>query len=279
MQFEVPQFIDIEDRIFGPLTWRQFLYLGGGIGMGVVLFFTTSIIIFLLIGLPLAVLAGALAFYPVNNRPFSFFLEAIFNYLGSSKLYLWRKKDEIVHRNMFTPNSVNKQPPELIQNEIVAQTASLKEAEKALLAATKAHTESKKVLADERVIAEAQIKYGSVIKFRDDQKADAELFSNPAVKRGVGVAAGLATAGALTAAGMAGGAVLIPAGAIALLTHELIRSVGEMNQKGAQAITSVYGANGVAKDKKNKKKQELSLLAEAQKDAGLTEEAKPGPTA
>ena len=167
----------------------------------------------------------------------------------------------------------------LIQNEIVAQTASLKEAEKALLAATKAHTESKKVLADERVIAEAQIKYGSVIKFRDDQKADAELFSNPAVKRGVGVAAGLATAGALTAAGMAGGAVLIPAGAIALLTHELIRSVGEMNQKGAQAITSVYGANGVAKDKKNKKKQELSLLAEAQKDAGLTEEAKPGPTA
>ena len=118
MQFEVPQFIDIEDRIFGPLTWRQFLYLGGGIGMGVVLYFTTSIIIFLLIGLPLAVLAGALAFYPVNNRPFSFFLEAIFNYLGSSKLYLWRKKDEIVHRNMFTPNSVNKQPPELIQQSV-----------------------------------------------------------------------------------------------------------------------------------------------------------------
>ena len=118
MQFEVPQFIDIEDKIFGPLTWRQFLYLGGGVGMGVVLFFTTSIFIFLLIGLPLAVLAGALAFYPVNNRPFSFFLEAIFNYLGSSKLYLWRKKDEVVHRNMFIPNSVNKQAPEIIQQSV-----------------------------------------------------------------------------------------------------------------------------------------------------------------
>ncbi|MBP9836436.1 MAG: PrgI family protein [Candidatus Pacebacteria bacterium] len=112
MQFEVPQFIDIEDKIFGPLTWRQFLYLGGGIGMGVVLFFIAPFIVFLLIGLPLAILAGALAFYPVNNRPFSFFLEAIFNYLGSSKLYLWRKKNEIVHRNMFIPNSIDRQTPE-----------------------------------------------------------------------------------------------------------------------------------------------------------------------
>ena len=118
MQFEVPQFIDIEDKIFGPLTWPQFLYLGGGIGMGVVLFFIAPFIVFLLIGLPLAILAGALAFYPVNNRPFSFFLEAIFNYLGSSKLYLWRKKNEIIHRNMFIPNSIDKQTPEIDKQSV-----------------------------------------------------------------------------------------------------------------------------------------------------------------
>ncbi len=97
MRFEVPQFIDIEDKIFGPLTWRQFLYLGGGIGMGVVLFLTAHILVFLFIGLPLAVAAGALAFFPVNNRPFIFFLESIFNYLMSSKLYLWRHKQDEVH--------------------------------------------------------------------------------------------------------------------------------------------------------------------------------------
>ena len=106
MRFEVPQFIDIEDKIFGPLTWKQFLYLGGGVGMGVVLFFINKIV-FLFIGLPLAILAGALAFYPVNNRPFSFFLEAIFNYLKGSKLYLWRQKDEYIHKNLFTPNITN----------------------------------------------------------------------------------------------------------------------------------------------------------------------------
>lgn len=98
MRYEVPQFIEIEDKIFGPLTWRQFLYLSGGVGIGVVLFLTAPFFIFFLFGLPLAVLAFALAFYPVNNRPFSFFLEAIFNYASSQRLYLWRQQREIIHQ-------------------------------------------------------------------------------------------------------------------------------------------------------------------------------------
>ena len=106
MRFEVPQFIEIEDKIFGPLTWRQFLYLGGGAGMGVVLFFVAPFIIFLIFGLPLALLAGALAFYPVNNRPFSFFLEAIIGYLKRQKLYLWKRKTQSVHQYQFTPSEI-----------------------------------------------------------------------------------------------------------------------------------------------------------------------------
>ena len=103
MRFEVPQFIEIEDKIFGPLTWRQFLYLGGGAGMGAVLFFTTPFVIFLILGLPLSLLAGALAFYPVNNRPFSYFLEAVVNYLRGHKLYLWKRKEAAIHKYSFTP--------------------------------------------------------------------------------------------------------------------------------------------------------------------------------
>lgn len=110
MRFEVPQFIEIEDKIFGPLTWRQFLYLGGGVGMGAVLFFTTPFIIFLIFGLPLASLAGALAFYPVNNRPFSFFLEAIIGYLKRQKLYLWKRKSQGVHKYQFTPSQIPNDP-------------------------------------------------------------------------------------------------------------------------------------------------------------------------
>ena len=99
MRFEVPQFIEIEDKIFGPLSWRQFLYLGGGLGLAAVLFFTGNLFLFVLFGIPAGALAGALAFYPVNNRPFSYFLEAIFNYVTGKRLYLWRQKKDIVYRN------------------------------------------------------------------------------------------------------------------------------------------------------------------------------------
>jgi len=98
MRFEVPQFIEIEDRIFGPFTWRQFLYLGGGVGMGVVLFLTTPFFVFIITGLPLAGIALALAFFPINNRPFSYFLEAIFNYLSRHKFYRWGRSGAVVYR-------------------------------------------------------------------------------------------------------------------------------------------------------------------------------------
>lgn len=99
MRFEVPQFIEIEDKIFGPLTWRQFLYLGGGVGMAVVMFFMLPLIFFIIFGIPLALLAGALSFYPVNNRPFSYFLESVINYVSGPKLYLWRKKEGFVYHD------------------------------------------------------------------------------------------------------------------------------------------------------------------------------------
>jgi hypothetical protein len=97
MQFEVPQFIEVEDKIFGPLTWRQFVYLGGGVGMAVVLFFMAPFIVFAIFGIPLALLAFALAFYPVNNRPFSYFLEAFVSYVTRPRRYHWRKEQTYIH--------------------------------------------------------------------------------------------------------------------------------------------------------------------------------------
>ena len=110
MQFEVPQFIEVEDKIFGPLTWRQFVYLSGGIGMAVVMFFFLPFILFALFGIPLALLAGALAFYPVNNRPFSYFLEGVVNFVFRPKRYLWRKEQAFVYhageeQSAYSPSS------------------------------------------------------------------------------------------------------------------------------------------------------------------------------
>lgn len=91
MRFEVPQFIDVEDKIFGPVTAKQFVFLSGGVGMAIVLFITTNFFIFAIFGLPLGGLAILFAFYKINNRPFSIFAESFLQYMGRNKLYLWRK--------------------------------------------------------------------------------------------------------------------------------------------------------------------------------------------
>jgi hypothetical protein len=91
MQFKVPQFLDIEDKIFGPFTFRQFIYLAGGAGLCFVLYrllgFLLAIIPILLIG----GLAAALTFYRPNNKPFINMLEAGFKYFTQNKLYIWEK--------------------------------------------------------------------------------------------------------------------------------------------------------------------------------------------
>ena len=97
MRFEVPQFIEVEDKIFGPFTWRQFIYLMGGGGIAGVLFITAPTFVFLFFGLPVGALAVLLAFYPVNNRPFSIYLESVLRYMSGTKLYLWRKQNYNVY--------------------------------------------------------------------------------------------------------------------------------------------------------------------------------------
>lgn len=89
MQFQVPQFIEVEDKIFGPLTFKQFVYLFGGAGMSYLLFRVLPI--FLSAPLIAAVmgLAVALSFATMNGRPFILAMEHAFYYLLRGKLYLW----------------------------------------------------------------------------------------------------------------------------------------------------------------------------------------------
>lgn len=105
MRFEVPQFIEIEDKIFGPLTWKQFVYIAGGGGLAAALFFFTPFIVFALLGIPIAGITFLLSFYPVNNRPFSVFLESMVGYLRGNKIYFWRKRGTGVYHGAQTENS------------------------------------------------------------------------------------------------------------------------------------------------------------------------------
>ena len=101
MRHKVPQFIDIEDKIFGPLSFRQAIYIAGSVGGGFAIFvglekfvpILPTIVRFSLAVFPLA-LGGALAFLKVNKRPFVHFLESFFIYTFKPKRYVWKKKEK-----------------------------------------------------------------------------------------------------------------------------------------------------------------------------------------
>lgn len=98
MRFEVPQFIEIEDKIFGPLTWRQFLYVAGSGGFAVITLLIHPLVL-VVVGIPIAILGAALAFYPVNNRPFVDFLRSMTMYYKGTKEYHWKQSGEGVYRD------------------------------------------------------------------------------------------------------------------------------------------------------------------------------------
>jgi len=95
MQFQVPQFIEEEDKIFANyLSFKQFVYLAGGAGISFVAYYFIGSILFAIpVIVPVMILAFMLAFFKHNNRPFVFLLESLFYFILSDKLYIWKKED------------------------------------------------------------------------------------------------------------------------------------------------------------------------------------------
>ncbi len=94
MKYQVPQFIEVEDKIFGPLTFKQFIFIVGGAGVCFIAYKMLSTFWAALIIVPAGGLSIALAFYRPNNRPFIDTIEAAFNFVRTSKLYIWKKEDK-----------------------------------------------------------------------------------------------------------------------------------------------------------------------------------------
>ncbi len=88
-QYQVPQFIDIEDRIIGPLTLKQFLYLAAAGALLFILWFLLNFFVWVIFAIPIAAAAAAFAFLKVNDRPFIYFFLAALSYFLKPRLYVW----------------------------------------------------------------------------------------------------------------------------------------------------------------------------------------------
>ncbi len=88
-QFTVPQFIDVEDKIIGPVTTRQFIIILAGavlIGISYKIF---DFSLFVVVGVVILIIFGAIAFVRINGRPFHYFLLNFLQTLKRPGLRVW----------------------------------------------------------------------------------------------------------------------------------------------------------------------------------------------
>jgi hypothetical protein len=96
LQFKVPQDINLEDKIVGPLTIVQFIYLLSG-GIICYLIFNAlkgRVLLAIVIMAPIAIFALALAFFKVQDQPLIHFVKAGLIFWSSPKTRLWKRQGE-----------------------------------------------------------------------------------------------------------------------------------------------------------------------------------------
>lgn len=95
--FFVPQFIDVESKILGPISVRQFsiiIVCGGLIYVGFKLF---SFFPFLLFAVIVGFLGGSLAFGKVNGQMMHYFLLNVIQTLKRPNLRVWKRSIILEH--------------------------------------------------------------------------------------------------------------------------------------------------------------------------------------
>jgi len=100
-QFVVPQFIDVEDKIIGPITTRQFLII---MGTALILFIIYKIFVFayfVIIGIPIVGVAATFAFARVNGAPFHLFFLNILQTSRRPKTRVWYKDNNETELRVF----------------------------------------------------------------------------------------------------------------------------------------------------------------------------------
>ena len=104
-QITVPQFLDVEDKIIGPITVRQFIEMLIG-GIIIFIFYKSfDFSLFLVSGLLIFALTMIFAFAKINGQPFHNFLLNFIATLKNPKLKIWKKvvSDEAIKASLKKP--------------------------------------------------------------------------------------------------------------------------------------------------------------------------------
>lgn len=91
-QYVVPQFIEVEAKVFGPITARQFIICIIGGGFIFLAYKLADFTLFILEGLIIFIITGFFAFVKINGRPFHYFLLNLIQTFQRPSLRVWQKE-------------------------------------------------------------------------------------------------------------------------------------------------------------------------------------------
>lgn len=125
-QFLVPQFIDVEDKVIGPITVRQFIIM---LVVGLLIFITYKLAdftLFLFLGITEFAVGGTLAFLRINGQPFHFFLLNVLETWRSPHRRVWNKTLKDVELRVYMAETPPP-PPEVHVHKQMISRSRLKE--------------------------------------------------------------------------------------------------------------------------------------------------------
>ena len=108
--YKVPQDVEADDKLIGPFSFRQFIYLiAVALGVALAYFMSRIFIGLVLIPLPFIIFFGALALPLRKDQPMEIYLAAVVRFFFKPRLRLWQPEGQVNLVTIIAPHVVEKQ--------------------------------------------------------------------------------------------------------------------------------------------------------------------------
>jgi hypothetical protein len=139
MQFQIPQFIETESKIIGPLSLKQFAYMGIAGFMVFILFYVLETFVWIFFSVIIVGAAFALAFIRFNGQKLPTVIVSVARYFWRPKFFLWkaahdkiqddsgisRREEKLLQKPVVAPESAPQAPPAVLKEDLQDTTLKL----------------------------------------------------------------------------------------------------------------------------------------------------------
>jgi hypothetical protein len=112
MQFGVPQFTDVEDKLVAGMTFKQFgIIFGAGVMVFVIFTLTSSVAATIVAGLFIGMPALIIAIARINGRPLYSMFGSMLRFMFGPKLYIFHKQAKTLPSDRLEKAEVHEEQP------------------------------------------------------------------------------------------------------------------------------------------------------------------------